>query len=123
MPSENMSLKIDPDSRDLSFDNEGVMEQIYGDETTCQSVRLTLQTWRGEIILDTTHGTGYERILGKKPYELPADEAAEVIREAIFQEREVSHVDNLDIDIGKTVNITLEATLYSGNRISTEVRA
>ena len=122
MATENMTLRIDPDSRDLVLDDDGLMEQTYVDETTKQAVRLTLQTWKGEFFLDITHGTEYDRILGKKPFELPADEVGEVIREAVFQEQEVSHIDVLNSEIGnKKVETTLEATLYSGNRISMEV--
>ena len=124
MADENMSLRIDPESRDLVIDADGNMEQTYGDETTAQGIRLTLQAWKGEFALDPTHGTQYDRILGKKPYELPDDEAEEVIREAIFQEADVSHVDNVAADIGNmAVEMTLEATLYSGQRISMEVKA
>ena len=119
---ENMSLRIDPDSRDLVIDEDGNLEQVYGDETTGQAVRLTLQTWLGEFFLDTTHGTEYGRILGMKPHELPADEAGEIIREATFQEQEVSHIDDVTATIGeKTAVVELEATLNSGKRISMEV--
>ena len=39
-----------------------------------------------------SHGTAYERIMGKKPYELTEDEIPEVIRDAVFQEPEVEEV-------------------------------
>jgi len=124
MSDENMSLRIDPDSRDIVIGEDGVMGLIFGDETTVQGIRLTLQTWKGEFALDTMHGTEYGRILGKKPHELQDDEIGEVIREAVFQEQDVSHVDALTSEInGKAADITLEAALYSGNRISMEVRA
>jgi len=124
MPDENMSLRIDPDTRDLVIGADGGIEQIYGDETSAQAVRLTLQTWKGEFLLDVAHGTDYDRILGKKLHELPADEINEVIREAVFQEPEVSHIDAINSAIsGKTAETTLDATLYSGAGISMEVTA
>ena len=124
MPDENMTLLIDPDSRDLVIDEDGGMAQIYGDETSGQCVRLTLQTWLAEFFLDTAHGTEYGRILGKKPHELEDDEVGEVIRAAALQETEVSHIENVSSEIGnKHIDIALEAALYSGNRISMEVTA
>lgn len=122
MTDENMTLRIDPETRDLVLDENGDMEQIYGDETTAQSVRLTLQTWKGEFFLDTTHGTEYDRILGKKPHELPQDEVGEVLREAIFQETDVAQVDDVSAEIGdKAVSAAFDATLNSGRKIGMEV--
>lgn len=122
MTDENMTLRIDPETRDLALDENGDMEQIYGDETTAQSVRLTLQTWKGEFFLDTTHGTEYDRILGKKPHELPQDEVGEVLREAIFQETDVAQVDDVTAEIGdKAVSAAFDATLNSGRKIGMEV--
>ena len=125
MTDENMTLYIDPDSRDLVIDDEdGHMGRVFGDDTTKQAVRLTLQTWMGEFFLDTGHGTEYDRILGKKPYELQEDEIDEVIRAAIFQEVEVSHIDTMDTEVAnKTISTAFAATLYSGNTISMEVTA
>ena len=122
MADDNMTLRIDPESRDLVLDEDGFMERIYGDDTTSQSVRLTLQTWQGEFFLDTTHGTEYDRILGKKPHELPHDEVGEVLREAIFQETDVAQVDEVTADIGgKAVGAAFNAKLASGKIISMEV--
>ena len=122
MPDENMTLRINPLTRDLEFDDDGIMERTYDDETTAQCVRLTLQTWKGEFFLDTTHGTEYERILGMKPHELPPDEIGEVLRDAIFQEGDVSQVNSVTAEInGRTVESEFDATLYSGRIISMEV--
>ena len=122
MIKENTTLRIDLDSRDLVVDENGFIEQISGDETTAQCVRLTLQTWKEEFFLDTTHGTEYDRVLGKKPHELATNEVDEVMRDAIFQESDVSQVDDLTTEIGsKTVTLAFEATLYSGNKLGMEV--
>lgn len=122
MADDNMTLRIDPESRDLVLDEDGIMERVYGDDTTSQSVRLTLQTWKGEFFLDTTHGTEYDRILGKKPHELPQDEVGEVLRESIFQEGDVAQVDDVEAEIGgKAVGAAFNAKLSSGKIISMEV--
>ena len=47
--TRNMTLKIDPDSMDLVMDDGGNFALIYGDETTAQAVRLTLQAWEGDF--------------------------------------------------------------------------
>lgn len=123
MANENKTLNIDPETRDLTFDAEGLMEEIFGDDTTSQGIRLTLQTWKGEFFLDTTHGTEYERILGKRPHELPKDEVGEVMREAIFQEYDIAQIDSMTSEIPNDRRVTTEftATLYSGQKISMEV--
>jgi hypothetical protein len=124
MADDNMTLRIDPESRDLVIGEDGLMERIHGDDTTSQCVRLTLQTWKGEFFLDITHGTEYGRVLGKKPHELPQDEVGEVLREAIFQEGDVVQVDDVTADIGdKTVGAAFNAKLSSGKIISMEVTA
>jgi hypothetical protein len=117
-----MALFIDPETRDLSFDDDGMMRLIYGDNSTAQCVRLTLQAWKEEFFLDITHGTEYKRILGRRPSELSKDEANEVLREAIFQEQDVQSVDEMLTDIGsRSVTSAFAATLYSGQIISMEV--
>ena len=93
--TRNMTLKIDPDSMDLVMDDGGDFALIYGDETTAQAVRLTLQAWEGDFPLDESHGTEWGQILGRKPSDLGDDEAAEVIRKAIFQEDDVQQAQQL----------------------------
>ena len=120
---DNTALKIDPDSRDLVIGDDGHLMTVSDDETTAQAVRLTLQTWKGEFFLDTTHGTDYERILGKKPHELPTDEIGEVIRAAILQESDVKMILEADANIGdKAASAEFRAELYSGKVIGMEVK-
>ena len=40
---DNYTLRIDPESRDITFDTDGMMETVAGDDTTAQAVRLTLR--------------------------------------------------------------------------------
>ena len=51
------TLRIDPTTRDITFDDAGIMQTVAGDEATAQNVRLTLDVWRGEFPFDPTHGT------------------------------------------------------------------
>lgn len=119
---ENYTLKIDPETRDITFDDNGILETISGDDTSGQAVRLTMEVWKGEFPLDPTHGTEYDRILGKKPRELEQDEISEVIRDAIFQEPDVSEVDKVDFSTeGRALSVSFTGRLTSGNTITTEV--
>ena len=110
---DNYTLRIDPESRDITFDADGMMETVAGDDTTAQAVRLTLQTWLG---------TDYEAIMGKKPKDLTEDEIPEVIRAAIFQEPEVQEVEEVNYtQTGRALDISFVGRLANGNTISAEV--
>jgi len=126
LDDRNLTLLVDAETRDIIFDDDGHMQLIFADETTAQCVRLTLQTWKEEFFLDTSHGTEYERILGKKNNDISNDEAAEVIREAIFQELDVAEVDRVSVsfdDVNRQATSFFIAKLRSGATISTEVTA
>lgn len=119
---DNWTLKIDPESRDLILDDAGALETISGDETTAQAVRLTLEVYRGEFPFDPTHGTEYERIMGKKRSELEDDEIPEVIRDAVFQEPQVAEVSAVDYElVGRGLEVSVTGRLQSGDTITTEV--
>ena len=119
---DNYTLRIDPESRDITFDTDGMMETVAGDDTTAQAVRLTLQTWLGEFALVPSHGTNYEAIMGKKPKDLTEDEIPEVVRAAIFQEPEVEEVEEVTYpQAGRSLDIFFVGRLSNGNIISSEV--
>ena len=119
---DNYTLRIDPESRDITFDTDGMMETVAGDDTTAQAVRLTLQTWLGEFALVPSHGTNYEAIMGKKPKALTEDEIPEVVRAAIFQEPEVEEVEEVTYtQAGRSLDIFFVGRLSNGNIISSEV--
>ena len=83
---ENMTLLIDPETRDLVFDEAGFFKKIYDADTTVQNVRHALLTWKAEFFADETHGTDYERIMGVRQNDIDQGEIEEIIREAVFQE-------------------------------------
>lgn len=121
---ENMTLLIDPETRDLVFDENGHFRKIFDEDTTVQNVRHALLTWKAEFFADRIHGTDYERILGKNENELEVGEVEEVIREAIFQEPDVSRIDELTVTVSnRSVAVEFLAVLVDDTRIRLEVTA
>lgn len=120
----NMTLLIDPETRDLVFDEDGSFQKIYGTDTVVQNVRHALITWKKEFFADPEHGTDYERIVGTNQNEIEIEEIKEIIREAVFQESYVSRVDELKVSYnGRNVSAEFSATLADGEKISLEVTA
>lgn len=118
----NMTLLIDPETRDLVFDEEGNFQKIFDRDTTVQNVRHALLTWKAEFFADETHGTDYERILGMSLNEADDDEIKEVIREAIFQEPDVSRIDFMTVSYDRrNITAAFTATLADGETITLEV--
>ena len=121
---ENMTLQIDPETRDLVFDESGCLKKIFDEATTVQNVRHALLTWKAEFFADQIHGTDYERILGKNQNDLEDGEIDEVIREAIFQEPDVSRVDELHVTYDRrSVSIEFLAVPTDNTKIRLEVTA
>ncbi|MCI8537864.1 MAG: DUF2634 domain-containing protein [Oscillospiraceae bacterium] len=121
---ENMTLLIDPETRDLVFDEGGNFVKIYGADTTVQNVRHALLTWKAEFFADLIHGTDYERIVGMNQNEIDINEIQDIVREAIFQEDEISRIDTLNVSYdGRNVAAEFSATLVSGEAIALEVTA
>lgn len=121
---ENTTLYIDPETRDLVFDENGNFKMISGDDTTVQNVRHTLLTWIAEFFADETHGTNYPEIVGMNENDIDENLIKEVFREAIFQEPNVSRIDSLSISFeNRKITATFTATLVSGETINMEVAA
>ncbi len=121
---ENMTLLIDPETRDLVFDEGGNFVKIYDADTTVQNVRHALLTWKAEFFADLVHGTDYERIVGTNQNEIDISEIQDVIREAIFQENDVSLINTLNVSYdGRNVTAEFSATLVNGETIVSEVTA
>lgn len=121
---ENMTLLIDPETRDLVLDEDGFFKKIYGADTTVQNVRHALLTWKAEFFADKTHGTDYERIMGVNQNELEIGEVEEVIREAVFQEPAVSWIDNILVSYEqRNVKVEISAVLVDEEKIKLEVVA
>ena len=115
----NEAWKINQDTKDLCFDDAGILETIDEDEAAAQGVRMALTAFQGDFDLEPEHGTDYEQILG-----LPVDDETtdEVIREAIFQEDRVAMIDELIVNMDKrAVEISFSGTLNDGKKVSMEV--
>ncbi len=121
---DNMTLRIDPETRDLVFDEDGSFQKIYGTDTTVQNVRHALTTWKKEFFADPEHGADYECIVGTNQNEIDLEEIEEIIREAVFQEPDVSRIDELNASYdGRSVSAAFTAVLTDGEKISLEVTA
>lgn len=115
----NDAWKIDPDTRDLCFDKDGMLETVSDQEAAAQGVRMALTAFKGDFDLVPEHGTDYEQILGVEADEETMDE---VVRESIFQEDRVSAIDELSVSTAnRTVEINFSGTLNNGEKISMEV--
>ena len=121
---ENMTLLIDPDTRDLVLDEEGHFTKIFDRDTTVQTVRHALLTWKAEFFAAAVHGTDYERILGVNQNDVDEEEIKEIMREAIFQEPDVSRIDSMTVSYdGRSVSVAFTATLVNKETITLEVTA
>ncbi|MBO6292714.1 MAG: DUF2634 domain-containing protein [Selenomonas sp.] len=121
---DNMTLLIDPEIRDLVFDEGGNFKKIYDEDTVVQNVRHALVTWKAEFFADETHGTDYERIVGKNQNEVDMSEVKEVLREAIFQEPYVQRVDSLEVTYdNRSVTAVFQGTMINGEKVRLEVTA
>lgn len=116
-------LKLDPESRDLCFDSEGILDQLEDAEAIAQNIRNNLNTWRGEFELDTSHGTEWERVVGQPTSDIE-DESDDVLRESIFQEPYVREIESLSCAIdGRTIEADFSGTLYDGSTVRVEVKS
>lgn len=118
---EQFTLRLDPETRDLVFDEAGILETVEGDGATAQNVTNTLNAWKGEFFLEGTHGTDYSRILGRDSYDVLDGEADDVFREAIFQESRVTVIRSLEVSIsGRDLDASFQAELADGTQIVKE---
>ncbi len=121
---DNMTLLIDPETRDLVLDENGFFKKIYGKDTTVQNVRHALLTWKAEFFADLTHGTDYERIMGVKQNDIDDGEIEEIIREAVFQEPDVALIDEITVSYeNRNITVEIVATLVDDEKIRLEVTA
>ena len=116
------TLKLNPETRDVIFDDDGILETIEGDDVPVQNVNVNLNTWQGEFQLDETHGTAYKRVMGE-PNSFSRSEGEEIIRESVLQEPNVAIVNGVDVSIDekRTMNTYVTGELASGAEMSTGV--
>jgi len=115
-------LKLDPETRDLCFDAEGIMDHLEDGEAIAQNIRNNLNTWKGEFELDTGHGTAWERVVSKHTSDAE-DEADDVLRASIFQEPYVREIESLALAVeGRSIEADFSGTLYDGSTVRVGVK-
>jgi hypothetical protein len=120
--NDNLTLFIDDDTQDLRFTPEGEMELIYGNETTAQCVRLTLEAYLKDFFLDESHGTEWTRVLGRKMSELSDAELDSVLRAAILQETDISFIVSMSFERQyRGISVTFTAQLRNGGEVTLEI--
>lgn len=119
---ENISvLALDPQTRDLCFDADGMMRQVYDGEAIAQNIRNNLLTWKEEFPLNTAHGTDWPRVAGQ-PLSEALEDADDVLRASIFQEPYVREITELTPELdGRTLGAAFTGALYDGSVIRMEV--
>lgn len=121
---ENMTLLIDPETRDLVLDENGFFKKIFDKDTVVQNVRHALLTWKAEFFADRRHGTDYERIVGVNQNDLEDGEVEEVIREAVFQEPDISRIDSLIVSYeNRHITAEISAVTVDDETVRLEVTA
>ena len=116
-------MKLDPESRDLCFDADGIMDQLEDGEAIAQNIRNNLNTWKGEFELDTSHGTAWERIVGQHSSGIE-DEVDDVLRASIFQEPYVREIESLTPLVeGRKIGAEFYGTLYDGSTVRVEAKS
>ncbi|WP_051291496.1 DUF2634 domain-containing protein [Fictibacillus gelatini] len=104
---------------DIVIEN-GDIAMIEGDEELAQSVRMLLQTRKGEFFLEEDHGLVFDHILGK---DFNLDEARDDIIEAISQEDRIASVEEIAFNDdlqSRTRTISLTLKKDDGETLSVE---
>lgn len=119
---ENMALKVGGQSNDLEFDGNGIMETVYGSETTAQNVRMALTAWKNDFLPVPAHGTDYRQFFSGEAGET---ERMEIVRDAVFQEEDIAQVEKITVTEagGRKVHVSFEGRTRDGSVIGTEVDA
>lgn len=117
------TLRIDPDTFDLTFDDAGEFNLVHGDDTIAQCVRLTLQAYLGDFPLVPAHGTDWPRVLGQRVSHLNDGEVEEVARAAIFQETQIAYIPEISVAVAdkRGIDIDFTASLRGGRVMALEV--
>lgn len=116
-------LALDPETRDLCFDDDGIMMSRTDSDAIAQNIWTNLLTWKGEFPLNTGHGTDWTRVVGQ-PTNEGVDASDDVIRESVFQEPYVREITGLIPELdGRNIGVELQANLYDGSTIRMEVKA
>lgn len=118
----NMCLALDPVTHDLILDKDGNFIEVYEDEATASCIQNTLLVWKGEWFLNKEHGTKYSRIFGPRSSTVTDEDIREVVREAVFQEKNVQRVEEIEITRDdRALSLQITAVLWNNHTITMEV--
>lgn len=114
------TLKIDPETKDFVFDENGIMEIVSGADAVAQNIQLCLTAWKGDFEGLPKHGTDYQKIFGENTNK---EEIEETIREAIYQEKEVEQIEEQEVIVNEDekIKIRFKVRLNDGSKVGTEV--
>ncbi|MED4977229.1 DUF2634 domain-containing protein [Heyndrickxia faecalis] len=104
---------------DIVIEN-GEVVMVDGDEELVQSIRMLLQTRKGEFFLEPEHGLSFDNIIGK---EANQDETHDDIVEAISQEDRIESVEKIDFNDDNKArirSISVELQKADGNALNIE---
>ena len=105
---------------DLMIDENGDIVMVEGDEELAQSVRMILETRKGEFFLEPDHGLVFDNLLGK---EADLAKAHEDIVEAVLQEERIASVEDViftDNQQERTRSVSLKMQKTDGGTLSLE---
>lgn len=114
----NLTLRINSETRDLEL-ADGMIGTISDTASILQNVRNTLLVYKGEFEKNIDHGTDYDAIFSKS---VSDEEVTEMIRDAIFQEPFISEIIDVKVNrVGRQLTISFNATLYTGENLTSQV--
>ena len=115
------SFTIDPDTRDLVFDNRRRLRMIEGLEARKQRIRLRLGTHTQEWFLDTLLGVPWMELVDKGTSK---ERIRAEVTKALLQDEEVERVEELIIGMlgpDRTLPIEFAVKLRSGEQLTDRV--
>lgn len=115
------SFKIDPDTRDLVFDNRRRLCMIEGLEARKQRIRLRLGTHTQEWFLDTLLGVPWMELVEKGT---PKERIRAEVTKALLKDDEVERVEELVIGTlgpDRTLPVEFTVKLRSGEWLADQV--
>lgn len=114
-----ISPKLDADG-DLIINEQGELVMIDGDDELLQSLRIGLNTNRGEWFLNPDLGIDFSLYVGKNPNE---EEMRSDLSDGILQESRVDSVDEITFErdlSSRQQTISFKATKKTGEVITME---
>ena len=109
---KNMTLKMNEQTSDVEFDEDGMLQTIEGDETTAQNIRMALTAWKGDFELVSGHGTDYKKFFSER---CSQEEEEEILRDAILQEEGVRQIESVEIEKSEERNVSISFSGIIGN--------